>query len=81
MNENQWTESIRDFLLSAKLANNIKIDTLRKLPYAQEIIEYDLDFKPNKESCMEFETDLLIYEQKAIICNIAKKRIKIFTAT
>jgi hypothetical protein len=74
MNENQWTDSIKEFLLSVKFADNIKIETLRKLPYAQEIIEYDLNFKPIKESCMEFETDLLIYEQNS---NIITPRIVI----
>jgi hypothetical protein len=74
MTENEWTATIKEFLSSVNFADNIKIDTLRKLPYAQEIIEYDSDFKPSKEFCMEFETDLLIYEKKD---NIIKPRIVI----
>ena len=76
MSEKQWVESIKELMLSMELAENIKIDTLRKIPYAQEIIEYDLDFKARPESCnsMDFETDLLVYEQNF---DIIKPRIVI----
>jgi len=63
MNEKQWVESIRRFLSSIHLSDNIKIGTLQKLPYAREILEYSFTFEPSKESQMLFETDLLIFEQ------------------
>ncbi|MDR0477904.1 MAG: hypothetical protein LBH14_08235 [Desulfobulbaceae bacterium] len=72
MNEKEWVESVRDFLLSMNFSANIKIDTMKKLPYAREILQYDLNFVPSQESSMEFETDLLIYEQ---VDNVIKPRI------
>jgi hypothetical protein len=63
INESQWVESIKDFLLSANLGDNIKVETKRKLPYANEITQYDLDFNPCEQQNKEFETDLLIYEE------------------
>jgi hypothetical protein len=65
MNEKEWTESIKEYLFSIKLPDNIKVDTLTKLPYAREIMEYKTDFKPKPEPSKVFETDLLIYEQTA----------------
>ena len=44
MTEKQWVEGIKKFLLSINLFDNIKIDTLVKLPYAKEILAYNLDF-------------------------------------
>lgn len=35
---------------------------MKKLPYAQEILSYNIDFKDKDEHLMAFETDLLIYE-------------------
>ena len=72
MNEKQWSETIKEFLSSVKLNKNIKIDTLTKLPYAYEILEYDNQFIPTKESGMPFETDILIYEQNG---DVIKPRI------
>ena len=72
MTEKQWAESIREFISSKELSNNVKVITLRRIPYAREILEYKLDFEPRKESSMAFETDLLIYEQ---IDDIIKPRI------
>ena len=72
MNENDWTKSIKNLLLSVNLGKGIKVGTLLKLLYSQEITEYDLDFKPLSQNHMDFETDLLIYEQtkRAIIPRI-----------
>jgi hypothetical protein len=61
--EKEWVESIKEFLCSIDLSSNIGIDTLTKLPYAREILEYKQDFSPSKETSMNFETDLLIYER------------------
>jgi len=63
MNEKQWVETVKDFLSSITIAKNIQIDTLKKLPYAYEILDYTGDFVPLNKSIMDFETDLLIYEQ------------------
>ena len=76
MNEKQWAENAKEYLSSIKLSNNIKIDTLVKIPYTKEIMEYKLNFKSHRQSSMAFETDLLIYEQ---IADVIKPRIIIET--
>jgi len=72
MTEKQWVETIKEYLQSINLSDNIKIDTLTKLPYAYEILEYNKQFKPTKDNSMPFETDMLIYEQ---IGEVIKPRI------
>ena len=72
MTEKQWVETIKEYLQSINLSDNIKIDTLAKLPYAYEILEYNNDFKPTKDNSMPFETDMLIYEE---INGVIKPRI------
>ncbi|TQE88296.1 hypothetical protein [Ureibacillus terrenus] len=67
MRENEWTNSIKKLLQEANLGDNIYFDTLNKVPYAQEILSYDLDFKKDKEHTMAFETDLLVFEKKESI--------------
>jgi len=78
MTEKEWAESVKEYLSSVKISDNIKIDTLIDIPYTSEIVEYDLNFEPlhlsNKEK--EFETDILIYEQNA---DVIKPRIIIET--
>jgi hypothetical protein len=74
MTERDWVESVKELIHSFKLPSNIKIDTLVKLPYAREVLKYNLDFEPSDEASMPFETDLLIYEQ---INDILKPRIVI----
>jgi len=76
MTEKQWAESVKEYLSSIKLSKNIKIDTLKKLPYASEIMEYKTNFKPHRPSNMLFETDMLIYEQNN---DVIKPRIIIET--
>jgi len=76
MTEKQWAENVKEFLSSIMLSNNIKIDTLTKLPYASEIMEYNINFEPQRPSNMLFETDILIYEQDA---DVIKPRIIIET--
>ncbi|GBU28147.1 hypothetical protein R84B8_01705 [Treponema sp. R8-4-B8] len=63
MNENQWAESVKEYLSSIKFSDNIKVDTLINIPYACEIVKYKLDFDPKPGLNTSFETDLLIYEQ------------------
>jgi hypothetical protein len=74
MTEKAWVESIKLLIQKFDLPPNIKVDTLVKLPYAREVLKYDLNFEPNDEASMPFETDLLIYEQ---INDILKPRIVI----
>jgi len=72
MTEKQWVENVKEYLQSINLSKNIKIDTLAKLPYAYEILEYNKEFKPTKDNNMLFETDMLIYEE---INGVIKPRI------
>lgn len=67
MRENEWTNSIKKLLQKANLGDNIYFDTLNKVPYAQEILSYDLDFENDKEHTMSFETDLLVFEKEESI--------------
>ena len=67
MKENEWTNYVKEVLQSSNLGNNIFLDTLNKIPYAQEVLSYDLDFNKHKKHTMSFETDLLIYEKDSSI--------------
>jgi len=65
MSEKDWVEDIRNLLLnSGYLPTGICVKTLKNLPYALEVIEYDSNFIPknDKEFSMSFETDMIIYE-------------------
>jgi hypothetical protein len=63
MRENEWTNTIKELLQGANFGDDICFDTLNKVPYAQEVISYNLDFEKDEESTMAFETDLLVYEK------------------
>lgn len=67
MRENEWTNSIKDLLIEAKLGDNIYFDTLNKVPYAQEIRSYDINFESIEVETNKFETDLLVYEKSDVI--------------
>lgn len=67
MNENEWTESIKELLKDSNLGDDIYFDTLKRVPYALEILSYNLDYTCNKQSKMSFETDMLIYEKTDVI--------------
>lgn len=67
MKENEWTWSIKELLEDSNLGENIYFDILTRVPYAKEIISYDLDFTPIQQNQMGFETDLLVYEKTDII--------------
>lgn len=67
MNENEWTNCIKEVLQNSDLGNNVFVDTLNKIPYAKEILSYDLNFNKLEEHVMTYETDLLIYEKGNII--------------
>ena len=63
MRENEWTNTIKELLQGANLGDDICFDILNKVPYAQEVLSYNLDFEKDEESSMAFETDLLVYEK------------------
>jgi len=65
MNENEWTETIKELLQSSELGEGIEVSTLTKLPYTMEVTSFTLDFEPETRSSLPFETDLLIYEKSA----------------
>lgn len=67
MRENDWTDSIKELLQHANLGDNIHFDTLNKMPYAQEILSYNIDFQEDKMNTSVFETDLLVYEKSDVI--------------
>src|SRR5699024_726130 len=67
MKENEWTNNMKELLQKANLSENIYFDTLNKIPYAKEILSYDLHFEANKENISAFETDLLIYEKTDVV--------------
>jgi len=62
MKENDWTRSIKDLLVDALIEEDIKVDVLKKVPYALECLKYNNAFEPIETSELKFETDLLIYE-------------------
>ncbi|NLO08423.1 MAG: hypothetical protein GX129_00935 [Clostridiales bacterium] len=64
MKENEWTANIKEFLQLCNIGENIYLDTLIKVPYAQEILSYNRNFDESNEDMMKFETDLLIYEKE-----------------
>lgn len=66
MKENEWTNYVKEVLQSSNLGNNIFLDTLNKIPYAQEVLSYDLDFNKHKKHTMSFETDPLFMKKIAL---------------
>ena len=66
MNENDWTQSIKEKLEPFLKKHSLYVDTLRKLPYLQEIIGFSEEnankWKPDYMDPARFETDMLIYE-------------------
>lgn len=67
MNENEWTNSMKTLLQEADLGEDIYFETLNKVPYAKEIVSYDLHFEPHEKSVSRFETDLIVYEKTDVI--------------
>lgn len=63
MRENDWTETIKDLINESHLGEGIIAETLVKMPNSNEIVSYDMDFKPKEYKQTRFETDLLIYEK------------------
>lgn len=63
MTENEWTSSICNKLKDFCETKSLNVDTLRKIPYSQEIIKYSEDWEPIYYTPTRFETDLVIYEK------------------
>ena len=69
MTENEWTFSICEKLKDSLKSRKLFVETLRNIPYSQEILGYK---KCNDEKeCIadyleptSFETDLVVYEEK-----------------
>jgi len=63
MNENEWTERISKKLKTFLKPHGLFVDTLRKIPYSQEIIGYSEEWEPEYMEPIRFETDMVIYEK------------------
>ena len=63
MTENEWTEWIRTELNPVLIPYNLHAETLRRIPYSQEIISYSTDWKPEYVEPIRFETDMVIFEK------------------
>ena len=64
MTENEWTKSISNLLNKELNDKELYVDVLKKIPYSQEILNYDEKWNPNYMEPTRFETDLIIYEKK-----------------
>lgn len=53
MRENEWTNTIKELLQGANLGDDICFDTLNKVPYAQEVLSYNLDFEKDEEDSVK----------------------------
>ena len=63
MTENEWTNSICKKLRVFLKSNDLYVDTLKKLPYSQEIVGYSASWEPEYMDSTRFETDMVIYEK------------------
>ena len=70
MRENDWTAMIDD-RLQAEL-HDIFVESLRRIPYSQEIESYSEDWQPNYLNPMRFETDMVVYEK---VDGVVKPRV------
>lgn len=67
MNEKDWVQLIKKTLEESDLGDNICVDTSFRIPYAQEVLSFDLSFQKKDEFTMPFETDLVVYEKTDVI--------------
>ena len=63
MTENEWTRKMSDELKPLLQNCGLCVDTLKKVPYLQEIVGYSENWKPEYMEPSCFETDLVVYEQ------------------
>ena len=61
MKENDWSAMIAGKLRLA--LDDLEVETLRRIPYSQEIESYAGDWQPNYMNPMRFETDMVVYER------------------
>ncbi|GAB4285997.1 MAG: hypothetical protein Kow0081_4010 [Candidatus Dojkabacteria bacterium] len=64
MNEREWVKSIiEEIEKSLKPSNsNLRVTDGLRLPYASEVLTYK-DNEPEQHNFIEYETDILIFEQ------------------
>jgi len=70
MRENDWTAMIGG-KLEAEL-RDLFVESLRRIPYSQEIESYSEDWQPNYLNPMRFETDMVVYEK---VDGVVKPRV------
>lgn len=63
MTENEWTKNISTLLNKELKEDKLYVDVLKKIPYSQEILNYDEEWNPNYMEPTRFETDLVVYEK------------------
>ncbi|MCR5617424.1 MAG: hypothetical protein K6F83_03955 [Clostridiales bacterium] len=65
MKENEWTDNICRKLSTFLNSHNLYVETLRKIPYSQEIDEYTATWetKPQHITINRFETDMVVFEK------------------
>ena len=61
MKENDWTAMIGEKLQTA--LPDLCVESLRRIPYSQEIESYSEDWQPNYLNLMRFETDTVVFER------------------
>ena len=62
MKENEWSAMIAGKLRRA--LDDLEVETLRRIPYSQEIESYAGDWQPNYMNPMRFETDMVVFERE-----------------
>lgn len=70
MRENDWTA-----MIGAKLEAELRdlfVESLRRIPYSQEIESYSEGWQPNYMNPMRFETDMVVFEN---VGGIVKPRV------
>lgn len=70
MRENDWTAMIGG-KLEAEL-RDLFVESLRRIPYSQEIESYSEGWQPNYMNPMRFETDMVVFEN---VGGIVKPRV------
>ena len=70
MRENDWTATIGQKLQSE--LPGLSVESLRRIPYSQEIESYSEDWQPNYMNPMRFETDMVVFEN---VDGIVKPRV------
>ena len=65
MTEKEWVKSIIANIekLLRQTDDNIRVVDGHRLSYANEVLTYGKDYKPDKQKSIGYETDILVYEQ------------------